>query len=60
MDGHNQPPGTVSLRRFTPRHQRRYPPQRGLLLGQLTQPPLIGWITAHPPVGGMARTGAVI
>jgi hypothetical protein len=39
-----------------PRHQRRDPPQRGLLIGKLAQPRLIGWITAHPHVGG---TGAV-
>src|SRR5271166_22829 len=44
------------VRRVAARYQRRYPPQRGLLLGHLTQPRLIGWITAHhPPVGG---TGA--
>ena len=46
------------LRWFAPRHQRGYPPQRGLLLGKLTQPCLIGRITAYPPVDGMARTGA--
>ena len=33
----------------SPGHQRRHPPQRGLLLGQ---PRRIGWIGAHPPVGG--------
>jgi hypothetical protein len=27
---------------FAPRHQRGHPPQRGLLLGQLTQPRPIG------------------
>jgi hypothetical protein len=35
-------------------HQRRHPPQRGLLLGQLAQPRLIGWITAYPPSGAPA------
>ena len=43
------------LRRFAPRHQRGHPPQRGLLVGQLTQSCLTGRITANPPVGG---TGA--
>jgi hypothetical protein len=52
------PPGLLDnrceyhLRRFSPRHQRSHLPQRGLLLGKLTQPRLIRWITAHPPVGG--------
>ena len=41
---------------FAPGHQRGHPPQRGLLLGQLTQPRLIGRITAHLPARG---TGAV-
>jgi len=41
-------------------HQRGHPPQRGLLLGQLTQPPLAGRITARPPFGGMAHAGAGI
>ena len=40
---------------FAPGHQRGHPPQRGLLLGQLTQPRLIGRIPAHLPVRG---TGA--
>jgi hypothetical protein len=47
--------GEHLLRRSRLGHQRRHPPQRGLLLGQLTQPRPVGWITAHPPVGG---TGA--
>jgi len=34
----------------------RDPPQRRLLVGKLTQPGLIGRVTAHLPVGGMART----
>jgi hypothetical protein len=41
-------------------YQRGHPPQRGLLLGQLTQPRLAGWITARPPFGGMAHAGAGI
>ncbi len=51
--------GSGAFGRFevAPRHQRGHPSQRGLLLGQLTQPRLIGWITARPPVGG---TGAGI
>jgi hypothetical protein len=43
------------LRRSRPGHQRGHPPQRGLLLGELTQLRLIGWITARLLVGG---TGA--
>jgi transposase InsO family protein len=44
------------LRRRPARHSRRDPPQRRLLVGNLTQPCPIGRITAHPPVGGMACT----
>ena len=47
--------GEHLLRWSRPGHQRRHPPQRGLLLGQLTEPRLIGWVTAHPRVRG---TGA--
>jgi hypothetical protein len=42
------------LRRYLARHQGRDPPQRGLLLGQLQQPSLIGLITAHDSVSGAA------
>ena len=41
-------------------HQRRYPPQRGLLLGQLTKPCLVRWITARPRTGGSAHASAGI
>ena len=66
LSGGQHPPGLPGdcrehlLRRHPTRHQRRDPPQRRLLVGKLTQPCLIGRITAHPPVGGMARTGAGI
>jgi hypothetical protein len=35
------------LRRSRLGYQRGYPPQRGLLLGQLNQPRLTGWITVR-------------
>ncbi len=41
-------------------YQRGHAPQRGLLIGQLTQPCLVGWIMARPRVGGMARVGAAV
>ena len=40
-------------------HQSRYPPQRGLLLGQPTQPGRAGWIMARPRAG-TAHVGAGI
>jgi hypothetical protein len=43
-----------------PRHQRGHSPQRGLLLGQLTLPCMIGRITAYSSIGGIARTGASV
>jgi len=40
------------IRRRPTRRQRRDAAQHRLLLGQLTQPRLIGWVTAHHPVRG--------
>ena len=39
-------------------HQRGHPPQCSLLIGQLTQPCLVGWIMARPWIGGMVHLGA--
>jgi hypothetical protein len=47
------------LRRRPARHQRRDPPQRRLLVGNLPQPCLIGWITIHGPAP-CRGTGAVL
>ena len=38
--------------------QRGHPPQRGLLLGQLTQPRLAGWIRTRRRSDGPAHLGA--
>ncbi len=38
--------------------QRGDAPQRGLLIGQLAQPGLVGWIMAGLWIGGMAHVGA--
>jgi hypothetical protein len=52
------PPGLLDyrceyhLRRLSPRHQGSHLPQRGLLLGKLTQSRLIRRITAYLPAGG--------
>ena len=39
-------------------YQRGHPPQRGLLIGKLTQPRLARWITVRPRVSGTAHAGA--
>ena len=39
-------------------YQRGHAPQRGLLIGQLTQPCLVGRIMARPCDRGLARVGA--
>jgi len=39
-------------------YQRGHTPQRGLLVGELTQPCLVGWIVARPRTGGTAHVGA--
>jgi hypothetical protein len=51
--------GEHLLRRSRPGHQGGHPPQGGLLLGQLAQPRLIGWITARYLVNGTASVWRV-
>jgi hypothetical protein len=41
-------------------YQRGHPAQRGLLIGQLTQPCLVRWIMARPRAHGMALIAAII
>ena len=48
------------LRRSRLGYQRRHPPQRGLRLGKLPQPCLVGWIAAPPAVGGRTRADGLI
>ena len=38
--------------------ERGHAPQRGLLIGKLTQPCLVGWIMIRPRADGMAHIGA--
>ena len=66
MVGLKQLPGLLGnrseqlVRRRSARHQRGHPPQRGLLIGKLTQPRLAGCIMALRRVYGMAHVGAGI